>query len=189
MNLYSSASNGRHCSTEVVQTALGTRIDDQDLFFDRQGLILGLFENFGEPLAAIQLLLRGLVQLRTKQRERGQVAILRKFQPKRTRHLSHGLDLRAAANAAHRKADIDGRAHVGVEQIGLQEDLAVGNGNDVGRDVGRNVAGLGLDDRQRGERTTAFLVIQFGGALQQTAMQVKNVAGIGLASWRTAQQQ
>jgi hypothetical protein len=40
------------------------------------------------------------------------------------------------------------RADVGVEQVGLEVDLAVGDGDDVGRDVGRDVTGLGLDDRQ-----------------------------------------
>ena len=41
---------------------------------------------------------------------------------------------------------------VRVEQVGLQEDLAIGDGNHVGRNVGGHIVRLGLDDRQAGHR-------------------------------------
>jgi len=50
--------------------------------------------------------------------------------------------------------------------VGVEVDLAVGDRDDVGRDVGRHVAGLRLDDREGGERTSAELVAELGGALQ-----------------------
>ncbi len=164
-------------------------VDDHHLFLHRHGLILRLLQNFHQPLSTIQLLLRRFVQLGPEQREGRQFAILRQIQPQRSGHLPHGLDLRAAADAAYRKADVDGRPNIGVEQIRQQEDLAVGDRNHVGRNVGRNVAGLRFDDRQRRQRPAALFVVQFGGALQQPAMKVKHVAGIRFASGRTAQQQ
>src|SRR3712207_8413392 len=57
---------------------------------------------------------------------------------------------RSAADPGHRDADVDGRADTGVEQTGLEEDLPVGDRDDVGRDVGRHVVALGLDQRQAG---------------------------------------
>src|SRR5438309_9083573 len=39
--------------------------------------------------------------------------------------------------------------------VGFEEDLPVGDGDDVGGDVRRDVARLCLDDRQRGERAAA----------------------------------
>ncbi len=98
--------------------------------------------------AAIELRLRRLIQLGTEQRKGREFAVLRQIQTQRSGHLAHGFDLRAAAHAAHRKTDVDGRPYVGVEQIGQQEDLAVGDGNHVGRNVGGNVAGLRFDDRE-----------------------------------------
>ena len=58
----------------------------------------------------------------------------------------------------HRVADVDGGADAGVEEVALQEDLAVRDRDDVGRDVGRDVAGLGLDDGDGGQAAPALLV-------------------------------
>ena len=76
-----------------------------------------------------------------------------------------------------------------VEQIGFEENLAVGDGNDVGGNVGRNVARLGFDERQRGERTAADFLVQLGGALQQARCGEEHVARKRFAARRTAQQQ
>ena len=101
----------------------------------------------------------------------------------------HRLDLRRAADARHRDAHVDGRAHTRLEQVVLQVHLAVGDRDHVGRDVRRHVAGLGLDDRQGGQRTGAVLVGELGGPLEQAAVEVEHVAGVRLAARRAAQQQ
>ena len=104
-------------------------------------------------------------------------------------HRLHRLDLRGAAHPRHRDADVDRGTHTGLEEVVDQVHLAVGDRDHVGRDVRRHVAGLRLDDRQRGERAGAALVAELGGALEQTAVQVEDVAGVGLAAGRAAQQQ
>ena len=76
-----------------------------------------------------------------------------------------------------------------MEQLCLKENLTVGNGNDVRRDIGGNVARLRLDDGQCGQRAAALGVTQLGRAFQQAAVQVENVAGVSLASRGTANQQ
>src|SRR5207248_9876937 len=107
----------------------------------------------------------------------------------RSRHRLHGLDLGVAAHARHRDADVDGWAHAGPEQVGLQVDLAVGDGDDVGGDVGGDVAFLGLDDRQRRQRAATAVVGQLGRALEQPAVEVEDVARVRLAAGGPAQQQ
>src|SRR5690606_20312657 len=88
----------------------------------------------------------------------------------------------------------------GVEQVGFQEDLAVGNRNDVGRYEGGHVACLRFNDRQRCQRTCLalhgaigelfnVLGVDASGTLEQARVQIENVAGIGFAAWRAAQQQ
>src|SRR5574342_214222 len=60
------------------------------------------------------------------------------------------LRLRGAADARHGEAGVDGGPDAGVEEVGLEVDLAVSDRDHVRRDVGRDVAELGLDDRDRG---------------------------------------
>ena len=76
-----------------------------------------------------------------------------------------------------------------MEQLGFQEDLAVGDGNHVGGNIGGYVARLGFNDRQRRDGAAAVLGIDAGGALQQAGMQVEYVAGVGFTSGRAADQQ
>ena len=104
-------------------------------------------------------------------------------------HLLGRLDGRGKAHARDREADVDRGPHAGVEEVGLQEDLPVGNRDDIGRDVRRNVARLRLDDRQRGQASAALLVGELRSALQKARVQIEDIAGIGLATGRTAQQQ
>ena len=108
---------------------------------------------------------------------------------RRAGHVLHRFDLGRAADPGDRHADVDGRPLIGVEQVGLQEDLAVGDRDDVGRDVGRHVVGLGLDDRQSGHRAGAEVVGQLGAAFQQPAVQVEDVTRVRLPARRPAQQQ
>ena len=137
----------------------------------------------------MKLLLRSFVEVGAELRERGKRAVLGQLQAQRAGDRLHRLDLRVAADAADRDADIDRRPHVGVEQVGLQVDLAVGDRDHVGRDISRNVARLRLDERQRGQRPAAEGVVQLGGALQQARVQIENVARKRLAPRRTAQEQ
>ncbi len=103
--------------------------------------------------------------------------------------LLHRLGLGRRTDARHRDADVERGPLAGVEQVGLEEDLAVGDRDDVGRDVGRHVAGLRLDDRQRGQRPAAVVLVEARGALEQAAVEVEDVAGVRLAAGRAAQQQ
>jgi hypothetical protein len=114
---------------------------------------------------------------------------LREVEPQPPGDALHRLHLRGAAHARDRVADVDRRPDAGVEEIRLEEDLAVGDRDDVGRDVGRQVARLGLDDRQRGERARAVLLVELRGALEQPAVQVEDVAGERLAARRPPQQE
>src|SRR5581483_2604631 len=104
-------------------------------------------------------------------------------------NLAHGLNLGAAADAAHRQAHVYRRAHALIEQVSLQVDLAICNRNDIGRNVSRDVALLGLDDRQRGQRAGSLFVAQLRGAFQQPRVEVEHISGISLAPRRPAQQQ
>ena len=136
----------------------------------------GCFSSFGQARAARQEPLGRGVEIGGELRERRHLAILRELELDAPGDLLHRLDLRRRADAADRQPDIDRRADAAIEQLGLEEDLAVGDRDHVGRDIGRHVAGLGLDDRQRGQRAGAVILVHLGGALEQPRMQIEHVA-------------
>ena len=142
----------------VVEQAVDAGEEDGDLLLSGERLELRLLEQLGEALAAVELLLRDLVEVGAELREGGELAILREVELQGCADLLGRLDGSREAYARDREADVDGGTNARVEEVGLEEDLAVGDGDDVGRDVRGDVAGLGLDDRQRGERAAAELV-------------------------------
>src|SRR5882762_5578981 len=135
----------------VVEIAVGGSEDDHDLLLDRHRLELRLLQHFHQAHTARELLLRRLIELRAKLGECLELAVLREIEPQAPRHLLHGLDLRVAADARHRHAWIDRRPDVREEHVGLEEDLAIGDRNDVRGNVGGDVARLRLDDGEGGE--------------------------------------
>jgi len=104
------------------------------------------------------------------------------------------------AHARHRKTHVHRRTNTGVEQIGFQEDLTVGDGNHVGWYERRHVTRLGFNDRQSGQRTGLtfhftvgellnVISVHTGCALKKTGVQIEHVTGISFTTWWTTQQQ
>src|SRR3989338_903392 len=171
------------------QIAVDSRVNDYCLLFERQRLAVFLAQDRHQARAGIDALFGVGVEVLRKLHKGLQLAELREFQLDSAGNFFHRLGLRAGTHARHREPRVDSRTHAFVKEVCLEEDLPVGNGYDVGRDVAGDVAFLRLDNRERGQRTAAFFLIQFCGALEQAAVQVKYVARIRLAARRAAQEE
>lgn len=136
-----------------------------------------------------QGLLGSSIKIGTELGESSNLTVLGQEKLQGTSDLLHGLELGGGTDTRDGKTDVDGRSDTLVEQLRLQEDLAVGNGNDVGGNVGRHVTTLGLNDGQGSHGTATVLVVELGGTLQQTGVQVENVTGVSLTSGGTTEQQ
>ena len=64
-------------------------------------------------------------------------------------NLPHRFSLSITTYAGDRNTDVDSRSHPGVEEIRFQVDLTVGDRDNVGRNVRRNVTRLRFDDGER----------------------------------------
>src|ERR1044071_3686731 len=123
---------------DVVEIAVRDGEDDEDLPLDGHGLVLRLLQHLDDARPARELLLGRLLEPRADLRERLQLTALCQVEPQPPRHLLHRLDLGAAPHARHGNARVDRRPDVRVEHVRLEEDLAVGDRDDVGRDVRRH---------------------------------------------------
>src|SRR6476619_3679386 len=174
---------------DVVELAGRAGPDRDDLLLHGVRRALRLLEQLDESRTTGELGSRGGVEVGGEHRERLHGTELREVELESTGDGLHRLDLRSTTDSGDRDTHVDGRTHVGVEQVGLQVDLAVRDRDDVGRDVRRDVARLGLDDGQTRHRAVAEVVGELGATLEEPRVQVEDVTGVGLTARRTAQQQ
>ena len=166
----------------VIDVSVLHRPDHADLDFDRNRAVLGLLEQLDDALPAIDLRLRRGIQLRAELRERRQLPKLCEVSLELPGHLLHGLELRGRAHPRHRDSNRDRGSNALIEQVGLEKDLPIRDGDDVSGNVGGHVARLGFDDRQGGERTVAVLFAHARRALEQPAVEVEHVARVGFST-------
>src|SRR5690606_310353 len=115
--------------------------------------------------------------------------ILGKLTLNGTGDLLHRLDLCGRAHTRNRQTNVHRGTDTLEEQVRFKEHLTVGDRDHVGRDVGRNVVRLGFNDRQSGQRTSTQIVVHLRRTLQQTGVQVEDVARISFTAGRATEQQ
>ena len=174
---------------QLVEIAVHAGKDHRHFFRRRQRRELRLLQQFGEARAAVEQALRRRIEIRAELRERRHLAILASSPLIGPATCFIALIWALPTHARHRDADVHRRADALEEEVGLEEDLAVGDRNHVGRDIGRHVVGLRLDDGERGERAEPVVFVELGGALEQARVEIEHVARIGFAARRPAQQQ
>ena len=150
-------------------------------------MVLVLLEQLGEARASLELATRLAVEVGSELGEGRQLAVLREVETQLARDLPHRLGLCVTADTRNADADVQGRPLSGVEQVGLQVDLAVGDGDHVRGDEGRDVVRLRLDHGQRGQRASTVGRAHLRSPLEEPRVEVEHVAGIRLAPWGAAQ--
>ena len=173
----------------IQQESLSDCVDDDYLILYRHGLVLRLLQHFFDPFALCQLLLGIRIQFGSELCEGSQLSVLGKLGTDRCCDLLHSLDLCGTTYTGYGQTCIYRRTETGVEHFCLQIDLSIGNGNNVGRDVCRYIACLGLDDGKCRQGTSAVFIAHADCTLQQSGMQVEYVTGICFTSGRTTKEQ
>ena len=110
---------------DLVEVATDTGKQDAGLLLDWHWHVLLLLEEFSELFASVEELLRGSIQIGTELGEGGDLSILGKLELEGTGKLLHSLDLGGGADTGYGKTDVNGGSDTLMEQLGLQEDLAV----------------------------------------------------------------
>lgn len=174
---------------DAIEQTVDTSEDKRNHFANGHGGVLLLLEQLNETLATAQSRLGGCIEIRTKLGKSSDLTVLGQEEFQGTSNLFHGLDLSSGADTRDRQSDVDSRAYTFVEQFGLQEDLAVSDGDDVSGNVGRHITTLGLNDGESSERTTTVLVVQLSGTLEETRVEVEDITGVSLTTRGTAEQE
>lgn len=184
----------------IFEVTAFSRKQHHALLCNRHWGILFLLQQFSYFLTVAQLLTRSFVKVGSELRKRCQFTILCQRGTDTTGQFLDDLGLRCATYTGYGDTRVNCRTNTGVEQVGFQEDLTIGNGNYVGRNERGNVTRLGFDNRQSGQGasfTFNFTIGEFlnvfrvnaGSTFKQTGVEVKYVARECFTSWWTTEQQ
>jgi len=174
---------------QLVKETADTGVQDANLLLSGDGHVLLLLKEFGELLTSVEELLGGSIEIRTELGEGGDFSVLGQLELEGTGDLLHGLNLGSRTDTGHRETDVDGGADTLVEELSLQEDLTVSDGDHICGNVCRHITSLGLDDWQRGEGTVAVVLVHLGGTLEETRVQIEDITGVGLTTWGTSEKE
>merc|ERR1712020_456842 len=174
---------------DFVQESPDTAVDDGHLLLNGHGDVLALLQQLSEADTSVEKLLGSGVKIRPELGESCDLSVLSQLELHGPGHLLHRLGLGSGAHPGDGQTDVDGGSDTFVEQLGLQEDLTVSDGDDVGGDVGRHVTSLGLNDGESSEGAATHGIAHLGSSLQQTGVKVEDVTGVSLTARGTSQQQ
>ena len=134
-------------------------------------------------LTTVEGLLGSSIKIGTELGEGSDLTVLGQEELEGTSDLLHGLELGSGTDTRDGKTDVNGGTDTLVEELSLQEDLTVGNGNDVGRNVSGHITTLGLNDGKGSHGTTAVGLVHLGGTLEETRVEVEDISWVSLTSW------
>mmetsp|Transcript_64756 Transcript_64756/g.128016 ORF Transcript_64756/g.128016 Transcript_64756/m.128016 type:complete len:653 (-) Transcript_64756:1006-2964(-) len=174
---------------ELVEVATRARVDGDHLVGEGHGHILVLLEQLSKARTAVEERLGGRIEVGAELGEGRNLTVLRELELEGAGDLLHRLALRSGADTRHGETDVDSGTDATVEELRLKEDLAVGDGDHVGGDVGGHIASLGLNDGEGSQRAGEHLIRHLSSTLEQTGMKVENVTRVGLATGGTTQEQ
>lgn len=172
-----------------VEETVNTSEDQGNHVGNGHGGVLLLLEELGQTLTTGKGLLGGGIEIGTELGEGSDLTVLSQEQLKGTGDLLHGLDLGGGTDTGHGQTDVNGGTDTLVEQLGLQEDLTVSDGNDVGGNVSGHITTLGLNDGEGSQGTSTVGLVHLGGTLEETRVQVEDITGVGLTSGGTTEEQ
>ena len=167
---------------DLVQVATDTSVQNTGLVFDSHGHVLLLLEELGQFLTSVKELLGGSIQIGAELSESGDLTILSELELEGTSKLLHGLNLGGRSDTGDGKTDVDSGTDTLMEELGLEEDLAIRDRDDIGGDVSGHITSLGLDDGKGGQGTSTVGLVHLGCALKKTRMQVEDITRVSLTT-------
>ena len=172
---------------ELVNVSSGSGVKDDDLFLGWDWNVLLLLEDFSQFLSSVKLGLGGGIEVRSELGESSDFSVLGKLNLDGWSNLLHGLNLGGRSDSGHRKTDVNGWSHSLVEGFLLQENLTIGNGDDIGWDISGHITSLGLNDWEGSKGSTSVVHVHLGCSLQKSGVKIEDISWVSLSSGWSSQ--
>jgi len=173
---------------DLVEVATDTSVENTSLLLNGHGHVLLLLKELGELLTSVEELLGGGIEIRAELSEGGDLTVLSELELEGTSELLHGLDLGGRADTGDGKTDVNGGADTLMEKLGLEEDLAVRDRDDIGGDISGHITSLSLNDGKGSEGASTVALVHLSCALEETRMKIEDITGVGLTTRRASEE-
>ena len=173
---------------DLVEVATDTGVEDAGLLLNWHGDVLLLLKELGQLLTSVEELLGGGIEIRTELGEGSDLTILGELELEGTGELLHGLNLGGGSDTGHGETDVNGGADTLMEELSLEEDLTVGNGDDISGDISGHITGLSLNDRESGQGASTVVLVHLSRTLEQTRVEIEDITRVRLTTGRTSEQ-
>src|SRR6185436_5730800 len=114
---------------DLVEVTTGAGVDHEHLVDDIHRLVLALLEDFDHAVTAVETRLSRGIEFGTELGERFELAEGCKVETQTAGDLLHCFDLSGATDAGNGNTGVHSWLDAGEEQVWLQVDLAVGDGD------------------------------------------------------------
>ena len=172
---------------DLVKVSTDTGVEDTGLLLNGHGDVLLLLKELGQLLTSVEELLGGGIEIGTELGEGGDLTVLGELELERTGELLHGLNLGGGTDTRHGKTDVNGGADTLMEKLSLEEDLTIGNGDDIGGDISGHITGLSLNDGEGSERASTVVLVHLGSTLEKTRVEIEDITRVSLTTRRTSE--
>src|SRR3989339_594120 len=163
---------------DVIEETIDTGIEGGDLFANGHRFVLELLEKFRETGATIELLLGFRIEIRSELGKDREFPVLGQFHTELAGDFLHRFPLRRGAHTGNGKSDVHRGADTFVEQIRFKVDLPVGDGNDIGWNVGRSRPWPVFNGGGRRGRPPPGFPLQAPRPAQEPRVEVEDITGI-----------
>merc|ERR1711972_424979 len=174
---------------DFIQMTSDTAEDASNLFSNIHWAVLSLFQQFSQSDTSVQQLLGSGIHIGTELGESGNFSILGQIKFHGTGNLFHGFQLSGGTDSGDGQTDVDSWSNTFVEQFSFQENLTVSDGDDVGWDIGGDITGLGFNNWEGGQRTSAHFIGHLSSSFQQSRVQVEDITWVGFSSWWSSEKE
>mmetsp|Transcript_26419 Transcript_26419/g.56773 ORF Transcript_26419/g.56773 Transcript_26419/m.56773 type:complete len:563 (+) Transcript_26419:264-1952(+) len=171
-----------------VTVSLDTNEETGNNLLGLIGFVLSLLEEFVKTDSTVELLLGGSIKIGTELGEGSNLTVLGQLKLHGTSNGLGGLVLGSGSDTGHGKTNGNGRTLSLVEELRLQENLSISNGNHIGRNVSGHITGLGLNDGKGGQGSTSSVAMHLGSTLQKTGVEVEDISGVSLTARGTTEE-
>jgi hypothetical protein len=139
-----------------------------DLSGNGNGAILFLLQNFSDPASSLETTAGFRIEPDPETSKALELFELRKRETQLTGDLLIGRKLGVTSYTGNGLTDVDRGQLRPLKQLRANEDLPVGDRNEIGRNIGRDILRLRLDDGKGCEGAPTVIVSQMCRALEQT---------------------